>query len=283
MNIYITEGINQPSKTGTITTRRKPLTLSKWLEFYNPDSFYSTPPGTRLSLVLNEDDFGYKTTNKNKLQVSVSCDIKFNELNDLTVNLQGITREHELIFEDIWKACWLGLFKEFNFNPLMSLIKPHARIWVKDEYEYMTKSLTNHVTLELNTKKEMGFSITELNAVLLAEKYLRYVDFFKGNEPVKWLAVEGIFTDWKHYQNFETNVVNETTRKKAHWEIAKKRERTTKTYLQRSRELGILTKVGTGNRGGNLTKKGREILEKYVLYTEQDKRVLESVKYEVRK
>ena len=32
-----------------------------------------------------------------------------------------------------------------------------------------------------------------------------------------------------------------------------------------------------------LTKKGREILEKYVLYTEQDKRVLESVKYEVRK
>ena len=283
MNIYITEGFNQPSKTGITSTRRKPLTLSKWLEFYNADSFYSTPPGTRLYLVLNEDDFGYKTTNKNRLQVSVSCDIQFNELNDLTVNLKGITREHELIFEDIWKTCWLGLFKEFNFNPLMSLIKPQARTWVKDEFEYMTKSSIKPTTLVLNTKKEMGFSFKELNAVLLAEKYLRYVDFFKGNEPVKWLAVEGIFTDWKHYQHFEKYVVNETTRKKAHWEIAKKRERTTKTYLQRSRELGILTKVGTGNRGGNLTKKGREILEKYVLYTEQDKRVLESVKYEVRK
>ena len=87
MNIYITEGINQPSKTGTTSTRRKPLTLSKWLEFYNADSFYSTPPGTRLSLVLNEDDFGYKTTNKNRLQVSVSCDIQFNELNGI-LNLQ---------------------------------------------------------------------------------------------------------------------------------------------------------------------------------------------------
>ena len=284
MRIYITEGIGQPAKEKAgRTVNRRPLTKAKWLQFYNADSLYSTPEGTRLSFILNENDFGYELASKDKLRVTVTCDLKLNELNNLKVNLEGITREHDLIFEDIWSACWLGLFQQFNFNPLMSLIKPQARSWEKEPFEYMSKTSVKPTTLILDTEKEMGFKATEINAVLLAERYLKFVDFFNGNDPMKWLAVEGIFTDWKHYNLFEKNVINEKTRKQAHYELAKKRERTIKTYLGRARELEVLSKVGTGNRGGKLTKKGEKILVNYVLYTNQNKKVLDSVKYEVRK
>ena len=102
MRIYITEGIGLPAKEKAgRTVNRRPLTKAKWLQFYNADSLYSTPEGTRLSFILDENDFGYELASKDKLRVTVTCDLKLNELNNLKVNLEGITREHDLIFEDI--------------------------------------------------------------------------------------------------------------------------------------------------------------------------------------
>ena len=70
MRIYITEGIGQ-AKAGR-TVNRRPLTKAKWLQFYNADSLYSTPEGTRLSFILDENDFGYELASKDKLRVTVA-------------------------------------------------------------------------------------------------------------------------------------------------------------------------------------------------------------------
>ena len=132
MRIYITEGIGLPAKKAGRTVNRRPLT--KLSGCSSIMLIASTQPlrVQDFSFILDENDFGYELASKDKLRVTVTCDLKLNELNNLKVNLEGITREHDLIFEDIWSACWLGLFQQFNFNPLMSLIKPQARSWEKE-------------------------------------------------------------------------------------------------------------------------------------------------------
>ena len=186
MRIFITEGIGLPAKEKAgRTVNRRPLTKAKWLQFYNADSLYSTPEGTRLSFILNENDFGYELASKDKLRVTVTCDLKLNELNNLKVNLEGITREHDLIFEDIWSACWLGLFQQFNFNPLMTLIKPQARSWEKDEFEYMTKTSTKPATLVLDTEKEAKTFVNEIRDV---EKAIKDTERKLNPDPKKRFA-----------------------------------------------------------------------------------------------
>jgi len=114
-------------------------------------------------------------------------------------------------------------------------------------------------------------------------RYLTFVDFFKDNDPLKWTSVAPIFDDFKSYDKFIDNVVNKETRVKADYEFALKLYNRSKTYLNRAVESGILIRGGTGNLGGKLTEKSEEILKRYIQITNQDKKILEHIKYEVRK
>jgi len=59
-------------------------------------------------------------------------------------------------------------------------------------------------------------------------------------------------------------------------------ETTTAAKTRRARGQSAI-RGGTGNIGGKLSDKSKAILEKYIQITNQDKKVLEHIKYEVRK
>ena len=132
-------------------------------------------------------------------------------------------------------------------------------------------------------QQKIGCSWKELFLLFQAMRYLTFVDFFNGNDPLKWLSVAPIFDDYKSYEKFLDNVVEKKTRVKADYDFAQKKYRTTKTYLNRAVESGLLKRFGTGTSGGMLTDKAVEILFKYVQLTNQNIKVLDHIQYESRK
>ena len=170
---------------------------------------------------------------------------------------------------------------------MKSLVKEQMRTYVK-EFEYMTKFPKDirATGLLINNKQlneKVGCSWKELNLLFQAMRYLSFVDFFKDNDPLRWTSVAPIFDNFESYDKYMDNVNNEETRVKADFDFSKKLYNNTKTYLNRAVESGILIRGGTGTLGGKLTEKSEEILKKYIQITNQDKKILKHIKYEVRK
>jgi|DEB0MinimDraft_4_1074332.scaffolds.fasta_scaffold03852_2 hypothetical protein len=286
MKVYITPvEVGEPRGKTTTRPMRKQLTQSYWAEHYTYENIFTLP--NRLAFVGNQDDFGFDLASDNELKVVINCDLKFNQLVNFKMQVEGISREQELSFKTLFTACWLTLFQQFNYNPMKSLVKEQSRTYVK-EFEYMTKfpSDIRAVGLMINNRQlneKVGCSWKELGLLFQSMRYLAFVDFFKDNDPLKWTSVAPIFDDFKSYDKFMDNVVNKETRVKADYDFSKKLYNNTKTYLNRAVESGILIRGGTGNIGGKLSDKSKEILKKYIQITNQDKKVLEHIKYEVRK
>ena len=286
MKVYITP-VEVVEPKGKTTTRpyRRPLTKSYWAEHYTYENIFTLP--NRLAFVGNQDDFGFDLASGNELKVVINCDLKFNQLSNFKMTVEGISREQELSFKTLFTACWLTLFQQFNYNPMKSLVKEQMRTYVK-EFEYMTKFPKDirATGLLINNKQlneKVGCSWKELNLLFQAMRYLSFVDFFKDNDPLRWTSVAPIFDNFESYDKYMDNVVNEETRVKADYDFAQKLYNNTKTYLNRAVESGILIRRGTGTLGGKLTDKSEEILKRYIQITNQDKKVLKHIKYEVRK
>ena len=286
MKVYITPvEVVEPKGNTSARLKRRQLTKSYWEEHYTYETLFTLP--NRLAFVGNQDDFGFDLASENELRVVINCDLKFNQLSNFKMQVVGISREQELSFNDLFTACWLTLFQQFNYNPMKSLVKEQLREYTK-EFEYMTKfpSDIRAVGLMISNKQlneKIGCSWKDLHLLFQSMRYLTFVDFFKDNDPLKWTSVAPIFDDFKSYDKFMDNVVNKETRVKADYEFALKLYNRSKTYLNRAVESGILIRGGTGNLGGKLTEKSEEILKRYIQITNQDKKILEHIKYEVRK
>ena len=115
MKVYITP-VEVVEPKGKTTTRpyRQPLTKSYWAEHYTYENIFTLP--NRLAFVGNQDDFGFDLASGNELKVVINCDLKFNQLSNFKMTVEGISREQELSFKDIFTACWLTLFQQFNYN-----------------------------------------------------------------------------------------------------------------------------------------------------------------------
>ena len=286
MKVYITPVlVEEPEGKILARSTRRPLTKTYWAEHYTYENIFSLP--NRLAFVGNQDDFGFDLASDNGLRVVINCDLKFNKLVNFKMQVEGIDREHNLSFEDFYTACWLALFQQFNYNPMKSLVKEQFREYTR-EFEYMSKFPDDLRAVGLmisnnQLQQKIGCSWKELNLLFQAMRYISFVDFFNGNDPLKWLSVAPIFDDYKSYEKFLDNVVEKKTRVKADYDFAQKQYRNTKTYLNRAVESKLLKRFGTGTSGGMLTDKAVEILFKYVQLTNQNKKVLDHIQYESRK
>lgn len=286
MKVYITQVLVDKPKGVVDTTFQKPrlMTKSYWAKHYNWSTLYSLP--NRLSIRGNQDDFGFELDSDENLSVLINCDLKFNKLVNFKVQLEGVSRNHNLHFENIYSACWHALFKQFNFNPTKLLIKEQGDRYTEN-FMYMTR-LPDEAYLDYGLwltnkelKEKVGCSFSELYHTFLSMRYLNFVDAFNGIKPVQELAVAPIYEDYKSYSRFVENVVIKETRVKEEHEFAKSRVNNTKTYLNRAVDKGILNRFGTGKSGGMLTQKAVSIIWNYVYCTNQDKRALKHILYEV--
>ena len=268
-------------KTGNSPEERvKPLTYDVWAKYMNLENLYTFP--FRIMLKFENPNTLFLPSRKREhFETTVICSLKMNRIDHFTIQSTDIYRDDDLSTEDVYWAVWYVLFHDFNWDAPNLLIKKQVRSYEKG-FEYMTKSNKPLAPVLTNENlEELGITNKELNQTLLACEYLNFVDFFNGAETLNWLSVAPVFEDSKNYKKFLDNVVDKEDRKHDHWELAQKRKRNMKTYINRIDEK-ILERWGTGIMGGKLGDRAQEVLTKYLVATNQPVELLDSVRLEVK-
>jgi len=180
---------------------------------------------------------------------------------------------------------WLALFKKFNYNPLMPLVKPPMRVRVEplarsNEHHklmgewniYDVEATTVGVLKKLNDE---GYTFKDVHKVYEAIEYLQFVDFFNGRNTLQFLASKYALTDYEIWNNF-LEMMNDKEYKA---EVQSRADKL-KQPLARNK---YLKRYGSGNRGGYITDEGIDIWAKWIIFSGQDPELLDSVRYEVKR
>jgi hypothetical protein len=260
--------------------RVQPLTSEVWDKYVSEEHFWTIPHRIMFNF-KNPDALGLPSRERDNFETTVICSLKLNRIDHFTIQSTDVYRSDELNSEDIYWAIWYVLFHDYNWDAPNLLIKKQVRTYEKG-YEYFTKSNKPLAPILTNENlEELGITNKELNQTLLACEYLNFVDFFNGSETLNWLSVAPVFENSKSYKKFLDNVVDEEDRKPDHYELAQKRKRTMKTYVNRI-DPKIMVRWGTGIMGGKLTDRALEVLTKYLVATNQPVELLDSVRLEVK-
>jgi hypothetical protein len=254
----------------------KPLTKEVWDKYVTLENYYCFP--YRIAFVITNPTTLYlPEREREQFEVTILCSFKLNRFEKFTIQATTLDRDDDFNFEDVFWAIWFTAFFDFNWNAPNLLIKPQTKSRVQG-FEYFTQSsqeLAPHLTNEDFSK--LGFTPRELSSSLLACRYLKFVDFFNGNETLNWLSVAPVFEKPANYTKFLKRVVYEETRVQEDWELAQKQKRNIKTYLNRCVEQGLLERFGSGSIGGKLTDKTIGIITKYLEATSQPFQLLDSL------
>lgn len=254
----------------------KPLTKEVWDKYVTLENYYCFP--YRIAFVVtNPRTLFLPEREREQFEVTILCSLKLNRFEKFTIQATELDRDDDFNFEDVFWAIWYTAFFDFNWNAPNLLIKPQARPKVQG-FEYFTQSSQELAPiLTSQDVNKLGFTHRELSFSLLACRYLKFVDFFNGNETLNWLSVAPVFEKSANYTKFLKRVVNEETRVQEDWELAQKQKRNIKTYLNRCVEQGLLERFGSGTIGGELTDKTIGIITKYLEATSQPFQLLDSL------
>ena len=211
--------------------------------------------------------------------------------------MKGVDHRDEISMTDITTGVWFSMFEDFEYNPLLPLIKPpyvHTTIRKTDlgdaeEWKYGSwKPKLQPAEFEL---KNLGdLKIKDIEQVLQAIEYLNFVDWFNGTNPVRQMAVKGIYNNFAEYNSFIDKYISSSDRAKGSTdstfkdEVKAEANRLLKPlyrnpYLDRSKR-GKNAQGKTKKVGGKLTEEGEKILFKWLSISNQDPTLINSVKLE---
>ena len=145
-----------------------PLDWRVWLQFENNN--YTAPKGTWFRFTWTEPASFLLARRSDKFKVVVLCKLRLNRFEDYQVKMFGVDHRDTISMTDITTGIWLTMFEDFEYNPLLPLIKPPAVItnqqWKWGSFAPRLESAEFEIT---DFKKT---SINEVNKVLQAVEYL---------------------------------------------------------------------------------------------------------------
>ena len=245
------------------------------------DNNYTAPKGTWFRFTWTEPASFLLARRSDKFKVVVLCKLRLNRFENYQVKMFGVDHRDTISMTDITTGIWLTMFEDFEYNPLLPLIKPPAVItnqqWKWGSFAPRLKP----AEFEIDDFKKT--SINEVNKVLQAVEYLHFVDFFNGRNPLRQMAVKGIYNRYVDYLGFWNAWESESDRAKGSIDSlrsqVKDQTQRLKTPLARNPYLDR-SKRGGKKVGGRLTDEGVQILFDWVSKTNQPLELLDSVRYE---
>ncbi len=256
-----------------------PLDWRVWSQIIKDN--YTAPRGTKFRFTFNDPASFLLARRDDRFKVVVICNLRLNRFENYSVTMKGVDHRTDISMTDITTGIWLTMFEDFEYNPLLPLIKPPAVITNEDWKWGSFAPRLKPAEFEIDDFKKSF--IDDVQKVLQALEYLQFVDFFNGRNPLRQMAVKGIYNRYIDYLSFWNAWDSESDLAKGEINSLRSQVRDQaqriKMPLYRNPYLDR-GKRGGKKVGGKLTDKGENILIEWLSKTNQPLELLDSVRYE---